>query len=134
MEKETLPRWGWLLGGLLIASLIGTLLNNLVLFGLGLPEEYQVVTVITAMAPVLIYVGIWYDEERQGYWEKSRGWMAGDLTFVLLGAALGSSMVLLVIDDVGVPQIVKDLLAMTGGFMLSWGMFWWRNPEVYREE
>lgn len=133
MDKERLPRWGWLLAGLLLASLLGSLINALVLFELGLPEHYQVVTVITAMAPVLIYVGVWYDEDRQHYWENSQTWILGDLTFILLGAALGSSLVLLAVDDVGLPGIVMDLLAMTGGFMLSWGMFWWRNPEVYRQ-
>lgn len=133
MDKDRLPRWGWLLGGLLLASLVGTVLNSVLLFDLGLPESYQVITVITAMAPVLIYVGVWYDEDRRHYWENSRAWIAGDLAFVLLGALLGSSLALLVIDDVAIPQILKDLVGMTGGFMLSWGLFWWRNPEIYGE-
>ncbi len=134
MDKDRLPRWGWLLGGLLLASMVGTVLNSLLLFDLGLPESYQVVTVITAMAPVLVYVGVWYDEDRRHYWENSRTWILGDLTFVLLGASLGSSLALLAIDDVGVPQLVGDLVGMTGGFMLSWGLFWWRNPDVYSEQ
>ena len=134
MDKERLPRWGWLFGGLLVASLVGTLVNTLLLFDLGLPESYQVVTVITAMAPVLVYVGVWYDEDRQHYWENSQTWIVSDFAFVLFGATLGSSLALLAVEDVGIPQILKDLLGMTGGFMLSWGLFWWRNPEVYRDQ
>ncbi|WP_394348762.1 hypothetical protein [Haloterrigena sp. H1] len=72
MNKERLPRWGWLVVGLFLAVLGSNLLNLLVLVPAVLPEVYRSITVIAAMAPVLIYVGIWYDEERQPYWTQSR--------------------------------------------------------------
>lgn len=133
MDKETLPRWGWLLIGLFLAAITANVLNLTVFGPSGLPTEYQVVTVITAMSPVLIYIGIWHDEERQQYWENSREHIIGDVIFIVSGAALGSAMVLAVIIDLGLWQIVQDILAMGLGFMLSWGLFWWRNPEVYRQ-
>ncbi|WP_293029856.1 hypothetical protein [Natronococcus sp.] len=131
MDKERLPRWGWLLAGLFVMSILAQILNQLVLFPAGLPEAYQSITVITLMSPVLIYVGVWYDEERQHYWERSQERIVGDLAFVVAGAALGSAIVLVAIVDLGLPQIVQDIVAMAVGFMLSWGLFWWRNPDVY---
>lgn len=133
MDKERLPRWGWLLAGLFVMSILAQILNQLVLFPVGLPEAYQSITVITLMSPVLIYVGVWYDEDRQHYWERSQEQIAGDLAFVVAGAALGSAIVLVAIVDFGLPQIVQDIVAMAVGFMLSWGLFWWRNPDVYLE-
>ncbi|MFC6716473.1 hypothetical protein ACFQGT_19560 [Natrialbaceae archaeon GCM10025810] len=132
MDKETLPRWGWLLVGLFVAATAAQLLNAFVLGPIGLPEAYRVITVITLMSPLLIYVGIWYDEGRREYWDRSRAWIAGDVAFVLSGAALGSSMALVAVVDSGLPQAVKDVIAMGAGFLLSWGLFWWRNPELYR--
>ncbi|MFU8868482.1 hypothetical protein [Natronococcus sp.] len=133
MDKERLPRWGWLLAGLFVMSIVAQILNQLVLFPAGLPEAYQSITVITLMSPVLIYVGVWYDEDRQHYWERSQERIVGDLAFVVAGAALGSAIVLVAIVDLGLPQIVQDIVAMAVGFMLSWGLFWWRNPDVYLE-
>ncbi|WP_436346026.1 hypothetical protein [Natronorubrum sp. FCH18a] len=132
MDKETLPRWGWLLLGLFAMAIVANTLNIVVLRPAGLPDEYQVITVITSMAPVLIYIGIWYDEERQQYWDRSREHIAGDLVFVVTGAAIGSAIVLVPIVDLGLPRIVQDVVAMAAGFMLSWGLFWWRNTELYR--
>lgn len=134
MDKETLPRWGWLLVGLFVAAMSAQLLNAFVLEPIGLPEPYRVATVITFMSPILIYVGIWYDEDRQGYWERSRAWIAGDVAFVLSGAALGSSLAIVAVVDTGLPLIARDVLAMGAGFLLSWGLFWWRNPELYRDD
>ncbi|WP_440770946.1 hypothetical protein [Natronorubrum sp. DTA28] len=131
MDKERLPRWGWLLIGLFTMAIVANTLNIAVLGPAGLPDEYQVITVITSMAPVLIYIGIWYDEERQEYWEQTREHIAGDLVFVVTGAAIGSAIVLVPIVDLGLPRIVQDIIAMAAGFMLSWGLFWWRNTEVY---
>ena len=133
MDKERLPRWGWLLAGLFVMSILAQILNQLVLFPAGLPEAYQSITVITLMSPVLIYVGVWYDESRQHYWDRSQERIAGDVAFVVAGAALGSAIVLVAIVDLGLPQIVQDIVAMAVGFMLSWGLFWWRNPDVYLE-
>lgn len=134
MDRDTLPRWGWLLGGLFVAAILANLVNVLVLGPAGLPEEYYVLSVITAMAPVLIYVGVWYDEERRGYWEHSRGRIVADAVFVVLGAAVGSSIALVLVLGSGLPWILEELVAMGAGFALGWGLFWWRNPEIYRPE
>lgn len=131
MDKETLPRWGWLLIGLFATAMVANVLNIVVLGQAGLPEAYHVITIITGMAPVLIYIGIWYDEERQQYWDHTREHIVGDLVFVVAGAAIGSALVLVGIVDLGLPRIVQDILAMAGGFMLSWGLFWWRNTDLY---
>ncbi|ELZ11498.1 hypothetical protein [Natrialba aegyptia] len=134
MDKETLPRWGWLLVGLFVAAMTANLFNLLVLGRAGFPEEYRVITVITAMAPVLIYVGVWYDEERQQYWEQSRAHIVGDVVFLLSGAAIGSAIAIVAVADFGLRQFLQDILAMVTGFMLAWGLFWWRNPALYRSE
>ena len=134
MDKETLPRWGWLVIGLFGMAMVAFVINSAVLGPAGLPESYHVITVITGMAPVLIYVGVWYDEERQAYWEHTRGHIVGDLAFVVAGAAIGSAVALVAVIDLGLPRIVQEIVAMVGGFMLSWGLFWWRNPDLYREE
>jgi hypothetical protein len=132
MDKTRLPRWGWLLLGLFAMSVLANLINVLVLYPAGLPPAYQAITVITLMSPVLIYVGLWYDEDRQHYWEQSREQITGDLLFIITGAALGSALVLVAIVDTGLAQILIDIVAMAVGFMLSWGLFWWRNPDVYQ--
>ncbi|MFA9425669.1 hypothetical protein [Natronorubrum sp. A-ect3] len=134
MDKETLPRWGWLLIGLFAMAIIANTLNIVVLGPAGLPEQFQVITVITLMAPVLIYIGVWYDEERQHYWEQSQEHIAGDVLFVFVGAAVGSAIALVAIVDIGLPRLLQDVGAMAAGFMLSWGLFWWRNPSLYRAE
>lgn len=131
MNKERLPRWGWLLVGLVLASIVANLVNVLVLFPLGLPGSYQVVSIIVAMSPVLIYVGFWYDEDRQEYWDRSRQHILGDVLFILFGALLGASLALVVIADAGLPTLATDVIAMVAGFLVSWGLFWWRNTELY---
>lgn len=133
MDKGRLPRWGWLLAGLFAMSIVAQLINQLVLHPAGLPRAYQSITVITLMSPVLIYVGVWYDEDRQHYWEQSQEQIVGDLIFIVAGAALGSAITLVAIVDMGLWPVLQDIAAMAVGFMLSWGLFWWRNPEVYRD-
>lgn len=134
MDKERLPRWAWLMVGLFLAVLVSNLLNLLVLVPAVLPETYRSITVIAAMAPALIYVGIWYDEERQSYWTQSRTKIAGDVLFVVTGAVLGSAIALVALVGVGIPGAVLDIIAMSTGFLLSWGLFWWRNTELYADD
>ncbi|WP_226039561.1 hypothetical protein [Natrinema sp. DC36] len=131
MDKERLPRWGWLLIGLFLAAMVANLLNLFVLGPTILPETYRVITVIAIMSPVLIYVGVWYDEEQQPYWERSRAKIGGDVLFVVTGAAMGSAVVLVAMAGLDLIGFLSDLLAMAGGFLLSWGLFWWRNPNLY---
>ena len=132
MDKETLPRWGWLLLGLFAMGVVANTFNLAVLRPAGVDQRYHVITVITSMAPVLIYVGIWYDEDRQQYWNHTRAHVVGDLFFVVVGAAMGSGIALLALENAGLPPIAQDFIAMAAGFMLSWGLFWWRNTELYR--
>ncbi|WP_049928193.1 hypothetical protein [Halopiger goleimassiliensis] len=132
MDKETVPRTGWLLVGLLAATILASVVNA-ILSQYGFSEEYHAITVITAMAPVLIYVGVWYDDDRQHYWEHSTIRILGDLVFVLLGALAGSALVLLALLGT-LPWILEEIVAMAGGFAFGWGLFWWRNPELYRED
>lgn len=134
MDKESLPRWAWLLVGLVVAAIVSQAINLAVLRPLGLPESFEVVTTITLMSPVLIYVGIWYDEHRQEYWEHSRARIVGDVLFVLTGALLGSATVLAMIVDTGWSRLILDILAMFAGFVAGWALFWWRNTELYRNE
>lgn len=134
MDKESLPRWAWLLVGLVVAAIASQAINLAVLRPLGLPESFEVVTTITLMSPVLIYVGIWYDEHRQEYWDHSRARIVGDVLFVLMGALLGSATVLAMIVDTGWPRLILDILAMFAGFVAGWALFWWRNTELYRNE
>ncbi|GAB3036822.1 hypothetical protein [Natronobiforma cellulositropha] len=131
MDKETLPRWGWLLLGLIAAAFIAGMFNFTVLRPRGLAEEFEVVTTITLMAPILIYVGLWYDEHRQPYWEQSRAHIVGDVVFVLAGALTGSAAVVAMIGGFDLSRIITDILAMVGGFLFAWGLFWWRNTEIY---
>lgn len=132
MDKETLPRWGWLLIGLFAMAILANMINVLILGEYGLlSEEYQVITVIAAMAPVLIYIGVWHDDDRQYYWEHSRVRIVGDLVFILAGAAIGSAIALVAVVDVGLPRLAQDMVAMVVGFLLAWGTFWWRNPDLY---
>lgn len=134
MDKERIPRWGWLMAGLFVATLVANLLNVFVLVPTVFPDSYRAVTVITMMSPVVIYVGIWYDEDRQHYWNHSRARVFGDVVFVVTGATLGAAMTLVVTTGLGLPTFLLDIIAMAGGFLLSWGLFWWRNPELYAGE
>ncbi len=131
MDKERLPRWGWLMIGLFLAVLVANLLNLLVLVPAVFPETYRTITVIATMSPVVIYVGIWYDEDRQAYWEASRTKIVGDVLFVVTGAAIGAAMALVAVADLGLPTVLLDIIAMAVGFLLAWGLFWWRNPGMY---
>lgn len=133
MDRERLPRWGWLLVGLFLAALVANLLN-LVLVPTVFPDAYRSITVIAAMSPVLIYVGVWYDEDRRHYWTASRARIVGDVAFVVTAAVLGSGIVLVAILDLGLPRFLTDVVAMAGGFLLSWGVFRWRNPDLYAIE
>ncbi|WP_170831066.1 hypothetical protein [Natronobacterium texcoconense] len=131
MDKDRLPRWGWLLVGLFVASMGAQFVNAFVFAPAGLAEEYWVITVITAMAPVLIYLGIWYDDDRQHYWEYPRERIVGDLAFVLMGAAVGSALALVAIIDFDIPRLLREVVSMGVGFLFSWALFWWRNPDLY---
>lgn len=132
MDKERLPQWGWLLIGLFGAVLFGNLLNVAVFFPLGLAEAYGVATVIALMAPVLFFVNVWFDDDRADYWDNSRTHMIGDVLFVVVGAAVGAATALVALQDVGLSGFVVDILGMVAGFLLAWGLFWWRNLELYR--
>jgi len=135
MDKERLPRWGWLMVGLFLAVLVANLLNLLVLVPAVFPEAYRSVTVITTMSPVLIYVGIWYDEDRRRYWTNSRAKIAGDVLFVVTGAALGSAITLVAIVGSRLPDFLSDIVAMGVGFLpCRGGCFWWRNQGLYADE
>ncbi|GAB3671142.1 hypothetical protein [Halopiger thermotolerans] len=133
MDKERVPRWGWLVIGLFAASIVAQLCN-VFLDQAGLADEYQVVTVIATMAPILIYVGVWYDDHRQHYWEHSSARIVGDIVFVLLGAIIGATTVIAVLSGFGISRFLQDILAMGGGFLVAWLLFWWRNPDLYRLE
>lgn len=132
MDKDTLPRWGWLLAALFAAAITAGITNAALFRPIGLPPAYDVVTTITLMAPVLIYVSLWYDEDRQAYWEASRAKVVGDVLFVLVGALLGAGFAIAALVDVGLPRLATDVIAMLAGFLLAWGLFWWRNTELYR--
>ncbi|TYT61941.1 hypothetical protein [Natrialba swarupiae] len=134
MDKDRLPRWGWMLVALFSVTILANMLNVVVLGPAGLAEEYHVVTVIAAMALVLIYVGVWYDEERQEYWEFRTERIVGDVIFVVVGAIVGSGLAIVSIGEFGFSRLLQDVLAMVSGFVVAWGLFWWRNPELYRSE
>jgi len=135
MDKSTLPRWGWLLLGLFTAAIAANIVYEALLRPFGLPEMYNVVVVIAAMSLVVIYVGIWYDE-KQTYWEHSRPQIFADVVFILTGAILGSSIALIGLLELGLSggQFLQDVVAMVAGFLSSWGLFWWRNSELYATE
>ncbi|WP_254766558.1 hypothetical protein [Salinilacihabitans rarus] len=130
MDRESLPRWAWLLLGLLVAAAASSTINWL----LDVALEWRVVTTIAFMSPVLVYVGVWYDEDRRSYWEHSRARIVGDALFVVVASALGAGIALALVLDTGLNQLLRDVVAMIVGFTLGWGLFWWRNPELYREE
>ncbi len=127
MDKDSLPRWAWLLAALLVTAFVAQLINAIA----GVSPDWQVVMVVSLMAPVLIYVGIWYNEDRQHYWEHSRGKIGGDIVFIIVGTGLGAGIgVAATIDFIGT-QIIRDVLAMGTGFVFGWSLFWWRNTELY---
>ncbi|MCU4751898.1 hypothetical protein OB919_07865 [Halobacteria archaeon AArc-curdl1] len=128
MDKDSLPQWAWLLLALMAAAVFA----NAIALGLGISEDWQVAVVVTAMSPVLIYVGVWYEKERQHYWEQSRAKIVGDLLFLLTGAAIGSGIAIALTLDLIGNRILRDIIAMIGGFLTGWLLFWWRNPSLYR--
>jgi O-antigen/teichoic acid export membrane protein len=134
MDRDRFPQWVWLLAGLVVTSLAANLLNVVVLGPAGLPQEYFVATVIGAMAPVLVFLGVWFNDERAHYWDHSRVRIGSDLVFVVVGAALGAAIVLVALTGGWLPTIVRDIVAMTAGFVLGWGLFWFRNTDLYRTD
>lgn len=133
MDKERLPQWGWLLLGLFVAAMGSNLLNALVLHPIGLPFEYFVVVLITAMSLVAIYVNVWYNDDRAEYWERSRLQFAGDIFFVSMGAIIASGFAIAITLEAGLSQIPRELVAMIAGFLTAWLMFYWRNLDLYRD-
>lgn len=130
MDKERLPSWAWMLVGLLVAAFAGQLVYALVLFPMGVGAEFMVIPLIGTMSIVVVYIHVWYEEENQYYWEHSRAKIAGDVGFVIAGAVLGASMALVGISGL-VGGIIADVVSMFAGFILAWGMMWWRNPGLY---
>ncbi|MFP8889642.1 hypothetical protein ACLI4U_07705 [Natrialbaceae archaeon A-CW2] len=128
MDKDSLPQWAWLLLSLMAAAVFA----NAIALGFGVSEDWQIAVVVTVMSPVLIYVGVWYEEERQHYWEQARAKIFGDLLFLLTGAAIGSGIAIALTLDLIGTRIVRDIIAMIGGFLAGWLLFWWRNPSLYR--
>jgi len=130
MNKQSLPQWGWLL----IALMITALLANIISVALGVSVDWQIAVVVTMMAPALIYVGVWYEPDRAHYWDAPNAKIFGDLLFVLIGAAIGSGLAIALTIDLVDTRFIRDILAMLGGFILGWVLFWWRNPEIYRPD
>lgn len=134
VDKEWLPQWGWLLVALFGLAMVANLANLLVFGPIGLPEEYHIVPIIAAMVPAIIFVGIWYDEDRHHYWDHSRLRIVGDLVFVVAATAIGAAFATVFVVDIGIHQIVRDIIAMTVGFVMGWVLFWFRNPSMYRND
>ncbi|MFC7237230.1 hypothetical protein ACFQS4_03200 [Saliphagus sp. GCM10025317] len=130
MDKETLPEWAWLFLGLMVAAAAA----NLASVVLQISTDWRMAIIVTAMAPVLVYVGVWYDPDRQYYWEQSRAKIFGDVGFLVVGTAVGAGIAIaLTIDLIG-SQFLRDLVAMLVGFLTGWALFWWRNPNLYRPD
>ena len=135
MDKERLPHWGWLLVGLFGAVVVGNSIYYLALAPMGVPREYDVVPVIALMAPVLFMVNVWYDDDRAAYWEHSRAHVAGDVAFTVFGAAVGAAIAIVGLLEVAfVGEFLRSILGMVVGFVFAWGLFWWRNLDLYRSE
>ncbi|MDJ1432129.1 hypothetical protein [Halostagnicola sp. A-GB9-2] len=132
MDKERLPQWGWLLIGLFGMAILSNFFNILVLERIGLPPEYFVVTLIAAMSVVVIYISVWYDDDRAHYWESSKASIFGDVFFILLGAIVSSGFVIAFTLDAGLGQLVRELFGMIAGFVTAWGLFYWRNTDLYQ--
>ena len=133
VDRDRLPKWAWLLLGLFGAAFLTNVLNVL-LFYRWLPEAYGVVPVIGSMVPVFLYVGLWHDEDRSHYWEFHRLRIVGDVVFVVLGAIAGASMTLAVLAEVGLTGLGAELFGVVVGFGSGWVLFYFRNPELYRDD
>ncbi|MCU4926232.1 hypothetical protein OB905_09580 [Halobacteria archaeon AArc-dxtr1] len=131
MDKERLPQWAWLLLGLFVTALVANTIYISVLEPIGLSPDYLVVILISSMSLVVIYLGVWYNEERSAYWERPKAAMFGDVTFVLVGAVTVSALVISIGLDRGLSQLPRELLAMIAGFATAWVLFYWRNPDLY---
>ena len=132
MDKSSLPQWGWLLIGLFVAAILAQLINLTILAPLGVPESYWVITTTALMVPVLVYIGVWYEDDRQEYWEHSTGRIAGDLLFVVTGATLSAAMILVVLVEMDLSRLLTEITAIIIGFVGGWAVFWWRNLDLYR--
>ncbi|KDE59940.1 hypothetical protein EL22_15295 [Halostagnicola sp. A56] len=134
MDKERLPQWGWLLLGLFAVAVFAQLLNAVVLGRIGLPPEYYVVTLIAGMSLVVIYVSVWYEDDRAAYWEGSSASYFGDVFFVVVGSAIAAGFAIAVTLEIGLGRLVRELLGMIAGFVTAWGTFYWRNTDLYRTD
>ncbi|AHG00450.1 hypothetical protein HALLA_18255 [Halostagnicola larsenii XH-48] len=134
MDKERLPQWGWLLLGLFAMALLSQVLNVLVLGPAGLPPEYFVVTLIVGMSLVVIYVSVWYEDDRADYWDQSGASYFGDVFFVVLATIIAAAFAIAVTLEAGLGQLFRELIGMIAGFATAWGMFYWRNTGLYRTD
>lgn len=134
MDKERLPQWVWLLLGLFAMAMFSQVLNVLVLGPVGLPPEYFVVTLIAGMSLVVIYISVWYEDDRANYWEQSGASYFGDVFFVLLGTIIAAGFAIAVTLEAGLGQLFRELIGMIAGFATAWGMFYWRNTGLYRTD
>ncbi|MFC3957423.1 hypothetical protein [Halovivax cerinus] len=131
LDPDRLPRWGWMTAGLVVMALVSNVLNVLVFYPLGLPVAYSAVTVIASMAPVIVYVDVWHDEDKRSYWSHDRLRVASDVVFVVLGTLVGASIVLLSLAETGLPRLPTELLAMLAGLLAGWALFYVRNSDLY---
>ena len=132
VDRDRFPRWVWLMLGLFVMAMLANMVNAFVLIPNDIIDQrYAVVTVIAGMAPVIVYVGIWYDDHRRHYWEYHRLKIAGDLTFIVLGTIAGTGFSLIGLAETGLHTIVQDLIGMTIGFLAGWLLFYVRNPDLY---
>ena len=130
LDTDRYPEWAWLLLALFLAAVVANLVN-VVLSLFGFPEEYFVVTIIAAMSPVVIFLGIRFDDDRSHYWEYSRTRIVADLAFIVVTTALTAAFVLAFIGDTGLYELLQNILAMSIGFVAGWALFYWRNPDLY---
>ncbi len=130
MEKSKYPQWMWLLLALTVAAIVATFVSAV----LQVSDDWQIAIVVTMMAPVLIYVGVWYEEDRQHYWDHPRSKILGDVVFVVIGTGLGAGMAVALTIDLIDSRFVRDIVAMVPGFLAGWVLFWWRNPTLYQSE
>ena len=131
MNTDRLPEWAWLLLALFVVAIVTNLVYVLVLSPIGWPESYLVVVLIASMTLVVIYFGIWNDDSRAHYWERSRAARIADAIFMLVTAMTVGGLVVAVGIDAGLSQLVRELLAMVVGFVSAWALFYFRNPDLY---
>lgn len=132
MDLESVPRWAYLLGALFLAAVLASVTNAILVETFQIDEAFRVITVIAMMTPIVIYAGIWFDESRHEYWERSRQHMVGDVAFMLAAAIAGSTMVIIALVDLGLGRLVREIAAMLVGLGSAWVLFYWRNIDIYR--